>query len=106
MNYPAACREFVIPAEAGIQRARLDSPVSSTGQACQARNDGPEQKTLPHSKPRGSSLQRVLKGRCLFITTPVFRHGVFLQPQCGRNLFIGLTDWLGTPTYSLLFRIK
>jgi hypothetical protein len=28
-RYPAACREFVIPAEAGIQRARLDS-VSST----------------------------------------------------------------------------
>jgi len=41
-SFPAACREFVIPAEAGIQRARLDSPVSSTGQACQARNDGPE----------------------------------------------------------------
>jgi len=29
MNYPTACREFVIPAEAGIQTARLDS-VSST----------------------------------------------------------------------------
>ena len=29
MSYYAACREFVIPAEAGIQRARLDS-VSST----------------------------------------------------------------------------
>jgi len=28
-RYLAACREFVIPAEAGIQRARLDS-VSST----------------------------------------------------------------------------
>ncbi len=28
-RYPAACREFVIPAEAGIQKARLDS-VSST----------------------------------------------------------------------------
>ena len=28
-RYPAACREFVIPAEAGIHRARLDS-VSST----------------------------------------------------------------------------
>jgi len=28
-SFPAACREFVIPAEAGIQRARLDS-VSST----------------------------------------------------------------------------
>ena len=27
--FPAACREFVIPAEAGIQRPRLDS-VSST----------------------------------------------------------------------------
>ncbi len=40
-RYPAACREFVIPADpgsgsgagAGIQRARLDSPVSSMGQA-------------------------------------------------------------------------
>ena len=41
-RYPAAFREFVIPAEAGIQRARLDSPVSSTGQACQARNDSTE----------------------------------------------------------------
>ena len=40
-SFPAPCREFVIPAEAGIQKARLDSPVSSTGQACQARNDGP-----------------------------------------------------------------
>ncbi len=79
MNYPAACREFVIPAETGIQRARLDSPVSSTGQACQAWNDGPEQKTIPRSLPRGSSLRRVLKGRCLFVTAPVFRHGVFLQ---------------------------
>jgi hypothetical protein len=28
-SFPAACREFVIPAEAGIQRTRLDS-VSST----------------------------------------------------------------------------
>ena len=54
-RYPAACREFVIPAEAGIQRARLDSPVSSTGQACQARNDEPEQKTIPRGLSRGSS---------------------------------------------------
>ena len=52
-RYPAACREFVIPAEADIQRARLDSPVSSTGQACQARNDGPEQKTIPRGLPLG-----------------------------------------------------
>jgi hypothetical protein len=44
-SFPAVCRKFVIPAEAGIQRARLDSPVSSTGQACQARNDGSEQNT-------------------------------------------------------------
>jgi hypothetical protein len=28
-----AYHEFVIPAKAGIQKARLDSPVSSTGQA-------------------------------------------------------------------------
>ena len=48
-SFPAACREFVIPANAGIQRARLDSPVSSTGQARQVRNDGPEQKTIPRS---------------------------------------------------------
>jgi hypothetical protein len=37
-----------MPAEDGIQRARLDSPVSSTGQACQAQNDGQQ---LPHGKP-------------------------------------------------------
>ena len=46
-SFPAACHEFVIPAEVGIQKARLDSPVSSTGQACHARNDGPEQKKPP-----------------------------------------------------------
>gem|GEM_PF-5948500 len=34
---------------------RLDSPVSSTGQACRARNDGPEQKTISRSLLRGSS---------------------------------------------------
>ncbi|PTL37066.1 hypothetical protein CLG94_00610 [Candidatus Methylomirabilis limnetica] len=79
-RYPAACREFVIPAEAGIQRARLDSPVSSTGQAPyqvrgrprikygagpvsstgqarQARNDGPEQKTIPRGLPRGGFIE-------------------------------------------------
>jgi hypothetical protein len=56
-RYPAACREFVIPAEAGIQRARLDSPVSSTGQARQARNDGPEQKTIPRGLPRGGFIE-------------------------------------------------
>jgi hypothetical protein len=39
-SFPAACREFVIPAEAGIQKARPDSPVSSAEQARQARNDG------------------------------------------------------------------
>jgi hypothetical protein len=59
-SFPAACHEFVIPAEAGIQRARLDSPVSSTGQACQARNDGPEQKTIPRNLLRGSSLARLV----------------------------------------------
>ena len=32
-SFPAAFLEFVIPAEAGIQMTRLDSPVSSTGQA-------------------------------------------------------------------------
>ncbi|CBE67957.1 protein of unknown function [Candidatus Methylomirabilis oxygeniifera] len=37
------------------QRATLDSSVSGTGQACQARNDGLEQKTIPRSKLRGSS---------------------------------------------------
>ncbi len=55
VGYPAACREFVIPAEAGIQQGptgfpRIQygaGPVSSTGQACHARNDGPEQKTIP-----------------------------------------------------------
>jgi hypothetical protein len=31
---------FVIPAKAGIQLKGLDSPVSSTGQAYQVRNDG------------------------------------------------------------------
>jgi len=31
--FPAACGEFVIPAKAGIQKTRLDSPVSGTGQA-------------------------------------------------------------------------
>jgi hypothetical protein len=30
----------VIPAKAGIQLKRLDSPVSSTGQGYQVRNDG------------------------------------------------------------------
>ena len=54
-SFLAACRRFVIPAEAGIQRARLDSPGSSTGQSCQARNDGPGQKTIPRSLLRGSS---------------------------------------------------
>jgi len=31
--FPAACSEFVIPAKAGIQKTRLDSPASSAGQA-------------------------------------------------------------------------
>lgn len=45
-----------LAAEAGIQRTRLDSPVSSTGQARQARNDGLELKTMPRGLLRGSLL--------------------------------------------------
>jgi hypothetical protein len=58
-SFPAACREFVIPAETGIQGARLDSPASSTGQVCQARNDWPGQKTIPRSLLRESSFPAV-----------------------------------------------
>jgi hypothetical protein len=47
--FPAAGRKFVIPAEAGIQKGSTGFPVSSTGQARQARNDGPEQETIPRS---------------------------------------------------------
>jgi hypothetical protein len=31
--FPAACRDFVIPAKAGIQKIKLDSPLSDTAQA-------------------------------------------------------------------------
>lgn len=67
-SFPAACREFIIPADprsesgagAGIRRSMLDSHVSSAGQARQARNDEPEQKMVPRGKPLGSSFLAAL----------------------------------------------
>lgn len=55
------------------RRARLDSPVSSTGQACHARNDEPEQRMLPRgllSMPRWPTGEKDLAALLVKVPTP------------------------------------